>query len=412
MNLPQLLRPLVIGLVMVLTATAVGAAAPRDSLRPEVGKPLQEAQELIKARKFKQALPAIDRAEAIGKLTEYERFVIAQMRGAAYSGAGDADRAAAAFEQVLDARRLPQAEVLNIAEAIVGTHYRARNYPKAIQWIERYRQEGGTKQQVLGLLPQAHYLAGDYASAANAASASIVATEKAGGKPDETLIKILAASYQKAGNNEGYSRALERLVRHYPSPEYWSDVIQRTASRPGFSRNLDLDTYRLMRATGNLDRAEEYMEAVQLAVQAGLPGEAREILDEGFQKKILGVGDATDVGRQNRLKALVETRYVEDRRTIAETDADAAAAASGDPLVRTGLAYVTYAQADKGLAMMEQGMAKGQLKYPEQSRLHLGYAYYLAGDMAKAIKQLRMVKGDNGAADIARLWIVLATAGE
>lgn len=405
MNLKSLLTALLLGLSL---AAATPALAQRDSLRPEVGKPLQEAQKLIQAKKFKQALPAIDQAQAVGKLTDYEAFVIAQMRGAAYSGAGDAVKAASAFEQVLDAKRLPKDEALNISEAIVGTYFRAKDYPRAIQWIERYRGDGGTKPQVLGLLPQAYYLAGDFGKAAQASSVAVAASEKAGAKPDETLIKIMAASYQKAKDADGYSRALEKLVRHYPTPEYWSDVIIRTAGRPGFSRNLDMDMYRLMRATGNLDEPKEYMEAVQLSIQAGLPGEAKEILDEGFQKKILGAGDAADSERQNRLKALVEKRYAEDRKAIAETDADAAAAPSGDPLVKTGLAYVTYGDTAKGLPMMEQGVQKGQLKYTEQAKLHLGYAHYLAGDKAAAVKQLRTVKGDDGAADFARLWMLLA----
>lgn len=401
-----LLRSLILGLSLALGSTA--ALAQRDSLRPEVGKPLQEAQKLIQSKKFKQALPAIDEAEKVGKLTEYERFVIAQMRGAAYAGAGDAVKAAAAFEQVLDSGRLPAGEAQNIAEATVGTYFRAKDYPNAVRWIDRYRELGGSKPQVLSLLPQAHYLAGDYAKAAQVAAASITETEKAGGKPDQTLIKILAASAQKSKDNAGYTRALLQLVRYYPSPEYWSDVIVRTSNRPGFSRNLDLDTYRLMRATGNLDEAQEYMEAIQLAVQAGLPGEAKNILDEGFQKKVLGVGDAAAVERQTRLKNLVEKRYADDRKTIAETDAEAAAAAGGDPLVKTGMAYVTYGDAAKGLPMMEQGIAKGGLKYPEQSKLQLGYAYYLAGEKAKAFQHLRTVKGDDGSADLARLWMVLS----
>lgn len=402
----RLLHSLILGAVLAFSVPALQAQ--KDALRPEVGKPLQDAQKLIQSKQFKQALPAIDRAEAAGKLSDHERFVIAQMRGAAYTGAGDAVKAAAAFEQVLDAKRLPAEDAQNIAEAIVGTYYRAKDYPRAIQWIERYRAEGGRKAQVLGLAPQAHYLAGDYAQASRLAASGIAATEKAGGKPDETLIKILAASAQKNQDTDGYTRALEKLVRHYPTPQYWADVIQRTAARPGFSRHLDLDTYRLMRATGNLDDVRKYMDAVQLAIQAGLPGEAREILDEAYQKKVFGAGEAADIERQSRLKALVDKRYAEDRKIIAETDADAAAAATGDPLVKTGLAYVTYGDAAKGLPMMEQGIAKGQLKYPEHARLHLGYAYHRAGEPAKASKVFQEIKGDDGAADLARLWAVLA----
>lgn len=406
-------------LTRLLTAATLGlsllaplpASAQKDSLRPAVGKPLQEAQKLVQAKKFKEALGPIGQAEKVGGLTAYEGFVVNQMKGAALAGAGDANGAAAAFEKVLAAKRLPAEEQLRITEAVAGTYLRAKNYPKAIQWIQAYKADGGTKPDVLGFLPQAYYLSGDYKKAAAETQALVTATEKAGGKPGEDQLKLLASSHQKNNDMVAYTGTLEKLVRYYPTPEYWADVIQRTATKPGFSRNLDLDMYRLLRATGNLSQAKDYMEAVQLAVQAGLPGEAKAILDEGFEKKILGTGDASQTERQNRLKALVEKKYSEDQKIIASTDGEAAKAPSGDPLVKTGLAYVTYGNAQKGLPMMEAGIKKGALKNAEQSKLQLGYGYYYAGQKDKAKAALKDVKGTDGSADFARLWTILASQG-
>jgi hypothetical protein len=386
-------------------------ATARDELRPAVGKPLQQAQKLIQARKFKDALGPIAEAEKAGDLTAYEAFVVTQMKGAALAGAGDADGAAAAFEKVLAAKRLPRDEQLRITEAVAGSYLRAKNYPKAIQWIRTYQAEGGARLEVLQYLPQAYYQSGDYLKAAQETATLVEAAEKAGASPSKDLLILLASSQQKQGDMSGYTRTLEKLVRHHPAPEYWAELIHRTANQPGVSRNLELDRYRLLRATGNLGQARDYMEAAQLAMQAGLPGEAKSLLDEGFAKQVLGSGDATQTERQNRLRALVEKKAAEDRKSIAGTDADAAKAAGGDPLVKTGLAYVSYGEAQKGLAMMEQGLRKGGLKFPEQSRLRLGYAYYVTGDKARAQAALRQVGGTDGAADFARLWSLLAAQG-
>ncbi|MGQ0529664.1 MAG: hypothetical protein ACT4PG_07570 [Panacagrimonas sp.] len=407
--LTRTLRPLLIALSLGLAfSLSLPAQAQKDALRPAVGKPLQEAQKLIQDKKFKDAMGPIAEAEMVGKLSDYESFVIAQMRGAASAGAGDAVGAAAAFEKVLAAKRLPPEEQLRITEAVAGTYLRAKQYPKAIQWIQTYKAAGGTKPEVLNFLPQAYYLSGDFQKSAQESAAGVAEAEKAGRKPSEEQLKLLASSLIKINNMTGYTQTLEKLVRYYPTPEYWADVIQRTATKPGFSRNLDLDMYRLLRATGNLKQSKDYMEAVQLSVQAGLPGEAKAILDEGFEKKLLGVGTAAETERQNRLKALVEKRFAEDKKIIASTDAQAAKAASGDPLVKTGLAYVTYGDAQKGLPMMEQGIAKGELKFPDQAKLHLGYAYYYADNKAKAQTALKQVKGTDGSADFAKLWSILA----
>ena len=405
------LRMLAIVAMTLALGLSQAAAAEKDQLRPAVGKPLQEAQKLIQAKKFKEALGPIAEAEKVGGLTEYEGFVTTQMKGAALAGAGDANGAGAAFEKVLAAKRLPPDEQLRITEGVAGIYLRAKNYPKAIQWIQTYKAEGGTKPDVLNLLPQAYYQAGDFKKAGQETAAQVAAIEKSGGKPTEDQLKLLASCQQKQNDMAGYTGSLEKLVRYYPTPAYWSDVIQRTASRPGFSRNLDLDMYRLLRATGNLSQAKDYMEAAQLAVQAGLPGEAKLYVDEAYSKQIFGTGDAGLTERQKRLQALVEKKFADDRKIIASTDAQAAKAPSGDPLVKTGLAYVTYGDTAKGLPMMEQGIKKGSLKFPEQSKLHLGYAYYLGGKKAEARNALKEVQGTDGAADFARLWSLIAASG-
>jgi hypothetical protein len=56
--------------------------------------------------------------------------------------------------------------------------------------------------------------------------------------------------------------------------------------------------------------------------------------------------------------------------------------------------------------MMEQGLRKGGLKHPDEARLHLGYAYHLAGQNQKAIRVFKTVHGADGAASLARLWII------
>jgi hypothetical protein len=395
-----------LSLILVLMA---GVAIAAESLRPAVGRPLQSAQKLIQARKYKEALGPIGEAEKVGDLTDDERITIARMKGSALAGAGDADGSAAAFEKALVSRRISRDEKLRIMESVAGSYFRAKNYPKAVLWVRNYEAQGGRSAAVLNLLPQAHYLAGDYAKAAQEASQRIAAAEKTGGKPDEELLKLLASSLQKKGDATGYARAMESLVRHYPTPAYWADVIQRTANRPGISRNLELDAYRLKHATGTLTQVRDYMEAAQLAMQADLPGEAKRYIDEAYDRKIFGTGEAAKTERQSRLRVMVEKNVEEDRKAVG--DAGSAKTSSGDALVRTGLAWITYGDEGKGLELMEQGIRKGGLKFPNQSKLHLAYAYYLAGDEAKARTAFSEVQGTDGAADFARLWAIVLGPG-
>ena len=67
-----------------------------------------------------------------------------------------------------------------------------------------------------------------------------------------------------------------------------------------------------------------------------------------------------------------------------------------------GFAYVTDGQFDKGLALMERGIARGikDENRPQDAKLHLGVAYFMAGRKDKALEIFPTVTGIHGAADL------------
>src|SRR5258708_19739361 len=67
------------------------AQAKGEGARPEVGKPLQAAQSLLRQRKAREAMAEIAKAEAVPNLTPYERQIIAQMKASAASATGAND---------------------------------------------------------------------------------------------------------------------------------------------------------------------------------------------------------------------------------------------------------------------------------------------------------------------------------
>jgi Flp pilus assembly protein TadD len=60
--------------------------------------------------------------------------------------------------------------------------------------------------------------------------------------------------------------------------------------------------------------------------------------------------------------------------------------------------------------LIEQGIKKGGLKRPDDARLLLGEAQLKAGQRQRATQTFREVKGTDGTADIARLWVLQARA--
>src|SRR4051812_11729636 len=112
------------GLAAALVVSALafgGAASAQETLRPEVGRPLQAAQELIKSGRYREALAKVRDAEAAGARNANETYLIERMRLAAASGAGDADTAARSYEALSGSGRIPGPEKLRMIESIAGS---------------------------------------------------------------------------------------------------------------------------------------------------------------------------------------------------------------------------------------------------------------------------------------------------
>jgi outer membrane protein assembly factor BamD (BamD/ComL family) len=393
---------------LAITASLAGARAdepakaPADSARPEVGKPIQAAKELIQAKKYKDALAKLHEAEAVPNLNPYEKFILDLMRGSAAQGAGENDTAISSFESVVASGRLQGADQQRLEAAIAQLYYQAKDYAKAITWANRYEKEGGTDPAIHQTLVQAEYLGGDYAAAARELKAEIDADEKAGRTPAEDRLTFLISCYLKTNDNAGYMAVLEKLVAYYPKKQYWADLIYRMQKR--VADRLTLDLYRIQLATGNLSKPTEYMEMAELALQAGFPSEAKKVVDQAFAGGIFGKG--AEAERQNRLRDLAGKEVAKDTASIAKGDADAGSAKDGDGLVAIGYNLVLNGQADRGLSLMEQGLHKTPLKRPDDAKLHLGIAYIQAGQKAKAVQVLETVQGKDGTAELARMWLL------
>ena len=390
----------------VALTVSIQQAHAQDALRPEVGKPLQAAQELIKGGKYKEALGKVREADAVGGKSANESLMIERMRIAAASGAGEVDTAAKSFEAISSSGKVLAADKLRMIESIAGGYYRSREYAKAMQWYQRYFTEGGTNAANRSLLIQTQYLSGDYAGAGKQLMAEIQAAEKSGATPAEDRINLLMNAAIKQNDIAGETFALERLVTYYPKKEYWVTLLNLLQRKQSFSDRLSLDTYRLSLATGSMTAANDFSEMAQLAVQAGTPAEAKQVVDKGFAAGVLGTGPEGE--RHKRLRDLVTKRLDEAKKTEADDEKQAFAAKDGNELVTLGMNVVYSGDKARGVQLIQQGIAKGGLKRPEDAKLHLAIAQLAAGDNAKAQATLKTVSGPDGTADLARLWSLFA----
>lgn len=394
-------------LSLVFAAFLVPAAIAQEkgpTVRPEVGRPLQSAIDLLKARRGKEALAKAREAQAIADKTPYETYLVTRVLGQAAAAAGDTAAAAGALESAAASSAAPETERRPLLAAAAGQYYALKEYGKAAALAGRYLQ-GGADRSVRTIYVQSLYLGGNFAAAAREVAADVEAEESAGKAPPEDQLQLLANAHLQAKDALLYSRAMEKLVTYYPRREYWLNLLHTVVTRPGFNERLAIDVARLKLETGTLRAAQEYLDFAQLTLIEGFPAEATKVIDKGYAAGVLGVGGEAE--RHRRLKDLAAKHLAEDKRTIAQQEKQEPAARDGKTLFNEGFNYVLHGRSEKGLALMQQGIRMGSgFTRAEHAKLQLGYAYHLAGQKDKAIQTFKAVQGADGAAALARLWVI------
>lgn len=392
-------------LIAALLVAGLVSAALAQGVRPDVGKPLQQASDLLKAGKAKEALAKVREAEAVAGRTPAEQLMIDRMKGAAAQRAGDNATAVAAFESAWNSGKLSGAEQAQTAESIAFTYSQMKNNAKASEWVAKARAAGGSSVSLNQLAAYLQSQSGDYSQIFRDAQANVSGAEKEGRRPGEDDLLRLADAAKRLNNNAAYSSALEKLVLYYPKRDYWAAHLASLQRKPGFSDRLALDVQRLRLANGLITKTDDYMELAQLALQAGFPVEARTIVDKGFASGALGTGD--QAARHQRLKDLVLKTQAESAANVAQQAADAAKEKEGNDLVKVGTVYASMGETDKAIELIEKGIAKGSLKRPDDAKLRLALAMAQSPrTKAKGLQALRSVGGSDGTADVARLYAV------
>ncbi len=400
-KMPQILRAACTAALFVLCGLDPSHAADAVSVRPELARPLQQAQALMAGKHWRSALRVLQKADATPHLTPAEGLLIERFRGAAAAGAGDDALAAHAFEKVIAGATLQAPERLTMMQSIGELLYQAHDYVHAATWLRRYRQAGGADAATVELLPQAEYLAGDAASAEQDLRHDIAVNGTS-----VPRLQLLAACQRQRKEQSGYLATLEQLVVLDPRPAYWQTLIDHASSAPGFGQGLDVAAGYLRLLTGSLADSGAYVDLAEVTLQQGLPGFAVATLTRGASAGVLG--HSADASREQRLLTMARHAAAADLAELPHEHSVAASRTDGGALVNLGWDCLGYGQARQAVAWIEEGVRKGRLAHPNRARLELGIAQIEAGSLKAGEKLLAEVPDTSAAGALARLWLAYA----
>ena len=393
-------------------APAAATTPPADSVRPELFKLLDPAaiKPLMDAKNYTEVQTRITQADAFADKTPYESYVVNRMKLSLGSATSNDQLAMGALEAIIASERLKGAEQAEFIQALANYYYNGKNYPKAIEWFKRYQKDSPTPEKVRPALIRSYYLSNDFTATKTELLPIIAASDAKGTPPSQEDLRLLASAAIKMKDDPTYLLALEKLATYYPTDEIRADLLNRgVARKPGFDAQTNMiNVYRMESTMVKSMSADEYVDLAELSLQAGFPTEAKKAMDAGYAANVLGTG--ANAAKHKALRDKATKGAADDAKNIAAGEASASKAKTGAGLVNLGWAYATMDQYDKGIGFIQQGIAKGGLKSPEEAKLRLGMAQARGGKKAEAIATFQGIKGGGGAGDLAKYWIMLINA--
>lgn len=392
-------------LSLLLTALSLGfgSAVAQGTLRNEVIKPLAAAQEAIKNNQNDQALGLLRDALAVPQLTANEKNMISRTQAVAALRTQKWTIAVDALESLVTSAEVSQADKRPLLESLINASIQMKDDARVVKWALQYLQDGGANPAVHMAMLQSLTSSGQHAEIVRVMLAKIRQDAASQQKTSEPELRTLAFSYRQLKDDAGYLNTLKQLLSNYPSKAYWAEVIGRMSQQAGLNARLELDLYRLLEKTDNMEDAAEYIEMAALAMKAGLPSEAVRVITKGFSVGILGKG--AEAAAQTKLLADAQKKAQEDNALFAQSEKSAQDGASW-----AAVADVYFSRQDwtAAHAAYTKAIELGGLRREHEVRLHDGISLVQAGQKVAARQQLARVSGDVTAVELAALWTILS----
>jgi tetratricopeptide (TPR) repeat protein len=297
--------------------TTAPAAAPTTpvALRPEVVKSLQAAQDALKAGQLDSALALAQQTLAIPGITATEKPIIQRTLAVAAMQTKNFPLAISTLENLIQELpdSTPMAQKLQLMESLLSASQQSQDLPRVVSWARTYLKLEGSNPSVRPVLIQTLSVLKRHEEVVQEVKEKMRLDEAAKLKTPENEMRIMAISQRQLKDDAGYTQTLKWLLQNYPTKAYFGEMIPRLARQASFNARFDLDLYRLLDATGNMEDTVEYFDMANLALKAGLPAEASRVVERAYAEGIFGKG--SDAANHQKLKQQTQQRSLQKMPT-------------------------------------------------------------------------------------------------
>lgn len=388
-------------LALLGTLGLVFSANAQGVVQPEAAKSFQAAQDALNAGQAENAITLAQQALSTPGITASERPVIQRTLAIAALQAKKFPLAILTLEAMLQEmpEGTPAAQKIPLIEALLSASDQAQDLSKLVTWARIYFKLEGGNPSIRPVLIQSLVKLNRHEEVIQEVKEKIRLDEASKVKILQNDLRIMALSQRQIKDEAGYNSTLKMLLQNYPNKAYWAEAIARLGRQANFNLRFELDLYRILEVTGNLEDTSEYVDMASLALNVGLPAEAARVVELAFASGKMGQGSAA--ANHQKLRQQIQVRLAEDDKALPGLEKSAKDANTLASLAEVYTSKQNWSQAN---AFFGRALAMGGLRREAETRLHAGIVLFRLGQKAEAAKMWDSVQGDATAVEFAQLW--------
>jgi len=388
-------------LALLGTLGLVFSANAQGVVQPEAAKSFQAAQDALNAGQAENAIALAQQALSTPGITASERPVIQRTLAIAALQAKKFPLAILTLEDMLQEmpEGTPAAQKIPLIEALLSASDQAQDLSKLVTWARIYFKLEGGNPSIRPVFIQRLVKLNRHEEVIQEVKEKIRLDEASKVKISQNDLRIMALSQRQIKDEAGYNSTLKMLLQNYPSKAYWAEAIARLGRQANFNSRFELDLYRILEVTGNLEDTSEYVDMASLALNVGLPAEAARVVELAFASGKMGQGSAA--ANHLKLRQQIQVRLAEDDKALPGLEKSAKDANTLASLAEVYTSKQNWSQAN---AFFGRALAMGGLRREAETRLHAGIVLFRLGQKAEAAKMWDSVQGDATAVEFAQLW--------
>ena len=340
----------------------------------------------LKGQRWQEVLDKTKEAQAEPSPKNlYDTYWIHNLAGKANTGLKKYREAVNEFELIKDTPCMTEPERGELLKLMTKIYYQLDDYPKVI--------EAGNRS-LADLLPMptsrciwVRRTTSPRISRTRARSwTGVVAKLEAEGKPPgEQNLRLIHGSCVSLGDDDCVTMQYEKLVKFYPKPEYWQNLVNTLFND---KKSTDKHQLNVMRLAMHVECDQRAFEVRRGRADRARSGPARRSAGDHRRcdepKAVHRSEESSSATRACSTRA--KTAAAGDKATLAQQEAAAKANAAGNADVKLGAAYLSYGDNAKAIEALQRGIGKSGVRDPDEAGILLGIAYLRSGNKAEAAK--------------------------